>query len=116
MAVSYKTSNASPRVIVQANANTGDIVIAGNNTVSNVTSFDAEEVNGAAISQVSWGAPVDAYWAVYRGANLVGVYNGSGHINYSAYGMALNLDASANLSANLVGSANGTINIELKKS
>ena len=34
MAVSYKTSNASPRVIVQANANTGDIVIAGNNTVS----------------------------------------------------------------------------------
>ena len=116
MTVSYKTANASPRVIVQADANTGAIVIAGNNTTSNVTSFDEEVVNEATISQVVWGAPVDAYWAVYRGANLVGVYNGSGHLNYASAGMTLNLDSAADLTANLVGSTDGTIIIELKKS
>jgi len=116
MTVSYKTTNASPKIIIQADANTGSVVIAGNSTVSNVTSFDVEEVNGAAISQVLWGAPHDAYWTIHRGANLVGVYNGSGHINYSAQGMTINLDADADLSANLVGSTNGTIMIELKKS
>jgi hypothetical protein len=116
MAVSYKTSNASPKVVIHSDSNTGTVVVAGNSTTSNITSFAEEEVHSASISQVIWGTTSTEYWTLKRGANLVGIYSGTGHINYAAYGILLEVDSTADLSANLVGGVNGTIMIELKKS
>jgi hypothetical protein len=113
MTVTYsKTINGS-RVVIHANANTGTITIAGNSIQSNITSFGSEVVAGASISKITFGAPVDAYWTVKRGANLVGVYNGTGTADYS--GGSISIDTSATLSANLVNSTNGYIMIEMKK-
>lgn len=114
MTTTVKLSNASPRVVIHASSNTGALVVAGNSTVSNLTSYADEIVTGASISQVAWGTDAGS-WQVYRDAELVGVYNNSGHINYAAFGLSIDVTPSGNLTANLVGSSNGFITIEIKK-
>lgn len=106
-------SNGSNRAIVSLNAN-ASLTIAGNSAASNVATA-SENVQSAYISQVIYGAQTGGQWIISRGSNVVGVYVNSGVINYSAQGLPLNLYPGATLVANLVGTTNGSIIIELKK-
>lgn len=113
MTVSYKKTLNGTRVVIHANANTGSIVVPGNDTTSNLASFVGETVYSAGISKVIHGADGAGYWLLWRGANLVGSYSGSGVVPYD--GAMLTIDSTANITANLVGTANGYIILEVKK-
>jgi hypothetical protein len=103
-AVVHLTSNAT-------------ITVTGNSSVSNVAIGD-ETVIGAYISQIWYGSANGAtgYWEIKRGANTVGVFSGTGYMDFAGNGIALNNDSSATLVANLNSAAAGFIVIELTKS
>lgn len=104
-------------VVLHFTGNSGAIVIAGNNSVSNVAASNNETVNTATISQITWGTDGAAggHWEVKRGANTVLILDGSGHIDFSGSGMNLKLFANATLSCNLITSTAGFIMVELQK-
>lgn len=97
-------------------ASNGTIAIAGNSTVSNVAIGD-EVLAGASITQMWFGSPSGnaAYWVVKRGANTVFVGDSTAYLDFRGNGVGLSLDSAATLSANLVGAANATLIVELKK-
>lgn len=104
------------RATITADGTSGNVVVAGNNSVSFLTSNASEVVIGATINKVIYGAGGNgAYWTLTRGANVVGVYYGTGWIDYASLGQSCNLYSSANISLTLVGSANGFIIVETNK-
>lgn len=109
MAIVSNKKNGTVTVHAAANLT---LTIAGNSVVSNVATSD-EVLTGANIKQVWFGSP--GHWVVKRGANVVGVYNNSGHVNYAAFGSSINIDNTGTLVLELVGTANGYIMVELQK-
>ncbi len=103
-------------VVLHATSNT-TWVVAGNNSVSNLTADATEIVVGAGIAQIWFGSPSgnSAYWVVKRGANVVGVFDSTTYLDFAGSGCSLNKDRTANVVVELVGSANGFIMIELQK-
>jgi len=97
-------------------ASNGAITIAGNSSVSAIATSD-EDLAGAAITQMWFGSPSgnSAYWVVKRGANTVFVADSTAYLDFRGNGAGLSLDSSGTLSANLIGSGNGTLIVELKK-
>jgi len=95
------------------------VVVAGNNTVSNVTASASENIVSSHIRTVIYGAGSTGantgYWKLSRGTNVVGVFAGSGNVSYSGSGVNLNLDGAANLVANLVGGTEGSLLVVLRK-
>jgi hypothetical protein len=115
MAVNVISNRKNTSVVLHvASANSGNVVIAGNSTVSNVAISD-EILTGAYITQVVWGCDGTGHIQVLRGANLVAVYDSTGQHEYAGTGMPINMYPAANLSINLVGSSNSFIAIELQK-
>ena len=115
MAVNVISNRKNTSVVLHvASANSGNVVIAGNSTVSNVA-ISNEILTGAYITQVVWGCDGNGHIQVLRGANLVAVYDSTGQHEYAGTGMPINMYPAANLSINLVGSANSFIAIELQK-
>ena len=112
--VNILNTGGGKRSVVQANG-TNTIVVAGNNTVSNLTSNSTEVVISAAITKVVYTNDSASYWTLARGANNIGNYNGTGFIDYQALGLTLNSDAVANVVCTLAGGTNGTIIIEFTK-
>lgn len=114
MPVTAKHLNA----IISLTAN-ATVVIAGNNTVSNVTSNSSQIVASGTIRQIFHGASSnstsDGYWVVKRGSNTVAVLTETGHQNYAGMGLALSQDKAANVVCELVGTTNGYIIIEVSK-
>lgn len=103
--------------VLHFNANSGNIIVAGNNSVSNVAT-GSEVLTGASIRKITFGAAPSgtAYWTVARGANVVAVCDGTGILNFTGeFGAALNLFPAANLVCTLTGSTNGFIMVELAK-
>lgn len=102
--------------VLHFTANTSDIVITGNTSVSNIAKDD-ETVNGAYISQIICGSPSGdgAYWVVKRGANTVAVVDSTASIDFAGTGMPITRWPTANLSVTLVGSTDGFLMIELQK-
>ena len=104
------------RARISADGNTGTITVAGNNSTSNLTSNTSEVVVGATITKVIYGSGANSYWTLKRGSNTIGVYYGSGVIDYKAHGVHLALYANAAIAANIVGtSQDGFIIIEANK-
>jgi hypothetical protein len=95
---------------------TETVTVAGNNSVSNVAT-STETVNSATITQLFWGTDdvAGAHWQISRGANVVAILSQSGSKDFAGTGMSLRLDPTADLSATLVGSANGYVMIEMQK-
>ena len=92
------------------------VTVAGNNSVSNLTSNSSEVVLGATIKKVIYGAGANSYWTVKRGSNTVGVYWGTGVLDYQSHGITLNLYPGGSISANLVGTVqDGYLIIETVK-
>lgn len=92
------------------------IIIAGNNSVSNVAIGD-EILDGVTISQLWFGSPSGnaAYWTLKRGSNTVFVADSTAHIDFRKNGNVLTIDSDATLVANLVGTTVGTLIVEIKK-
>lgn len=90
----------------------GTVTIAGNSSVSAIATGD-EVITGATITQLWHGS--DAVWILKRGANTVGVFDSTAYIDFAGCGNALNLDTSANLTVELVGTSNGYLMVELQK-
>jgi hypothetical protein len=115
MAVNVISNRKNTSVVLHvASANSGNLVVAGNSSVSNLAISD-EVLTGAYITQVVWGCDGNGHIQVLRGANLVAVYDSTGQHEYAGTGMPINMYPSANLVINLVGSSNSFIAIELQK-
>ena len=108
-------------VIHVASANSGNIVVAGNSSTTNVNGTSTcvavgdEVLTGAYITQAVWGCDGNGHIQVLRGANVVAVYDSTGQHEYAGTGMPLNLYPAANVVVNLIGSANSFIIFELQK-
>lgn len=116
MAYTITSNKKNASIVIHASANSGNVIVVGNSTVSNIASGN-EIVTGAYISQIIAGSPSGnaAYWVIKRGANVVSVVDSSAMIDYAGSGMSLNVDAAANVVIELVGTTNGAIMIELQK-
>ena len=90
------------------------IVVAGNNSVSNVAS-PGETLTGAYITQAVWGCDPNGYIVIKRGSDIASVYDSTGQHEYAGCGMPVNVGQSANLSVEFVGSANCFITFEVQK-
>lgn len=98
------------------NAANATYTIAGASGVSDIATGD-EVLTGASIKQVWYGSPSGstAYWVVKRGANVVMVLEGTGYLDFAGAGSLLKKDSTGTLVLELVGSANGFIQMELQK-
>lgn len=115
MAVNIISNRKNTSVVLHvSSANSGNLVVAGNSSVSNLA-ISNEILTGAYITQVVWGCDGTGHIQVLRGANLVAVYDSTGQHEYAGTGMPINMYPAANLVINLVGSANSFIAIELQK-
>ncbi len=122
MAVSVISNRKNTSVVLHvSSANSGNIIVTGNSTTSNIGGTSAcvavsnEVLTGAYITQVVWGCDGTGHIQVLRGANLVAVYDSTGQHEYAGTGMPINMYPAANVVINLVGSANSFIAIELQK-
>lgn len=97
-------------------ASNGGIVIAGNTTTSNIATSD-EILAGASINMVWFGSPSGnaAYWTISRGSNNIMTLDSTAYIDFKGNGLTIKLDSAATLSANLVGTGNGSLYIQLGK-
>jgi len=114
--VTYGLPVGGLKATISADGNTGTITVAGNNSTSNLTSNSSEVVVGATITKVIYGSGANSYWTLKRGSNTVGVYYGTGVLDYKSHGIHLALYANAAIAANIVGtSQDGYIIIETNK-
>lgn len=88
-------------------------VIVGNNSVSNIATGD-EIIAGATISRITYGTDSAGTWKVLRGSNVVFVAGGGSADHEFPIG-GLTSDPTANIVVQLSGSANGFIQLEIKK-
>lgn len=100
--------------VVHAVAN-ATLNVAGSNTSESDIYLEGEnEILGATISKLFWGAANGEHWEVDRGGNTVLVLPESGAMDFAGEGMAITKDDEANLGLTLSG-GDGFIMLELKK-
>lgn len=91
------------------------VIIAGNNSVSNVAISD-ETLTGAYVTQVFYGCDGSGSIQLKRGSDTIAVYDSTGYIDYAGAGMALTAgNTAANIAVSFVGSANAYLLIEIQK-
>jgi hypothetical protein len=103
-------------VSIHANSNTGNIIVQGNNIVSNVA-IGNENVQSLVINQLWAGSPSGnaAYWEIKRGANVVLVIDSTCYLDFTGNGRQIKVDATANVTANLIGATAGFLVVEFQK-
>ena len=113
--------NTRQNVLILAVENSGDIIIAGNNSVSNVNlsdaAFDNEEIVGAHIKSIWSSADSGAAtggWDILRAANTVWQTDSTTFLDFAGSGCPITLDSSANLVLTRTGT-HGSCLIELQK-
>lgn len=105
--------------VVHLNAN-ATITVTGNSSVSNIawgsgnTQIE-ETLTGASIVQVFWGAADGGYWNVKRNTTLVLTLPDTGTMDFAGSGCSLVANSAETVVAELVGTANGFLMIELQK-
>lgn len=108
-------------VIHVSSANSGNIVVAGNSTTTNVNgtatcvAIGDEVLTGAYITQAVWGCDPNGYIVMRRGATPVAFYDSTGQHEYAGCGMPINVEESANINIDFVGSSNCFIMFEVQK-
>ena len=96
---------------------TETVIIAGNNSVSNIALTGVtDDIVGASIKQVWFGSISggSGFWEITRGANVVLMADSTAWFDFAGNGRGLGLDSAANVTMTRTG-ANGTMMIELKK-
>jgi hypothetical protein len=91
----------------------GTTTIAGNSSVSNVISTGESLVIGATVRKAMFSS--NGAWTIYRGANAIAVLHGTGVADWAGMGLALEMDKTGTLVANLTASSTGYIVIEVAK-
>lgn len=109
--ISNKPRTSAVFHVAEANAT---IVVAGNNSVSNVASA-GEVLTGAYITQAVWGCDGTGYIVIKRGTTPVAVYDSTGQQEYAGTGMPITVGQSANLTVEFVGSSNCYVMFEVQK-
>lgn len=109
--ISNKPRTSAVFHVAGANAT---LVVAGNNSVSNVASA-GEELTGAYITQAVWGCDGSGYIVIKRGTAVAAVYDSTGQQEYAGTGMPINVGQSANLTVEFVGSSNCYVMFEVQK-
>ena len=121
MAVTISNRKNTSFVIHVSAANSGNVVVSGNSTTTNVAGTSTciaqgnEVMTGAYITQAVWGSDGIGSIQVLRGSTLVAVYDSTGQKDYAGCGIPLNVNPAANLVVNFVGSANAYCMLELQK-
>ena len=105
--------NTSAVILITANSS---VTIAGNSSTSDIATGD-EVLTGASICQIFCGSSSGngAYWSIKRGANTVAVLDSTGYYDYAGSGMAITVDSTAPLVANLHNGTEGYLLIEVQK-
>lgn len=118
--VMLHTVIANTLVVCSNTADSGNLVyseIAAEGEYANI-------IKGCVITKVAWGGPSTAYWTVKRQDHfdensnaIVGVFSGSGAINYGAQGMIQDDTTTYDLifTPNGTGAANSYLMLEVKK-
>lgn len=110
MAFRVVQSKQGRNVIIFANANS---TIAPNDSSLSV---NGEVIQGLTIRSIQYGTDANGSWTLARGANLVfGFGRLSGFQDFAGTGMPFTLDAGANVTVTLFGSANGGIMLDCAK-
>jgi hypothetical protein len=121
MAVTVSNRKNTSFVLHVSAANSGNVVVSGNSTTTNVAGTSTciatgdEVISGAYITQVVWGTDGAGSIQVLRGSTLVAVYDSTGQKDYAGCGIPLNVNPTANLVVNFVGSSNAYCILELQK-
>ena len=121
MAVTISNRKNTSFVIHVSAANSGNVVVSGNSTTTNVAGTSTciatgnEVMSGAYITQAVWGSDGVGSIQVLRGSTLVAVYDSTGQKDYAGCGIPLNVNPAANLVVNFVGSSNAYCILELQK-
>ena len=121
MAVSISSRKNTSFVVHVSAANSGNIILSGNSTTTNVNGTSTcvaigdEILSGAYITQAFWGCDGTGHIQVLRGSTLVATYDSTGQKDYAGCGMALTVGQTANLTVEFVGTANGYVLLEVQK-
>jgi len=121
MAVTVSNRKNTSFVLHVSAANSGNVVVSGNSTTTNVAGTSTciatgdEVISGAYITQVVWGSDGAGSIQVLRGSTLVAVYDSTGQKDYAGCGIPLNVNPTANLVVNFIGSSNAYCILELQK-
>lgn len=121
MAVTVSNRKNTSFVLHVSAANSGNVVVSGNSTTTNVAGTSTciatgdEVISGAYITQAVWGSDGAGSIQVLRGSTLVAVYDSTGQKDYAGCGIPLNVNPTANLVVNFVGSSNAYCILELQK-
>lgn len=110
MPIVYAKPGGKTLVRLIANAT---LVIAGNNTVSNVSTSVAEIVESATITKVFWSG--NGQFTITRGANTQLTLHGNGWWDLYQHGIVLSEDPTANVVVTNSSGSTGSILIELSK-
>lgn len=117
MAIRY-LNNKRHTVDILITSNSGNIVIAGNNTVSNIA-LPGQVLVGASIRQFFASSPSgnSAYWEIKRDVNVVCTPDSTTFFDFAGVGMGMNIDSTANLVCDLFRAADdeGSLWIQLHK-
>ena len=114
MAVNIISNKARTSIVLHVASANASLVIPGNSAVSNIAS-PGETLTGAYITQVAWGCDPEGYIVIKRGTTPVAFYDSTGQHEYAGTGMPINVNATANLSVEFVGSSNCFVLFELQK-
>lgn len=112
MTVTVTSNKPGTSATVHLNA-AGSIVVAGNSSVSSIAT-GGEVLTGAAVTQLFWGCDAGSI-RLSRNGSVIGVYTGTGHADYAAAGLSINVAQTSNVDVTFVGTANGYVLVELQK-
>lgn len=114
MAHTILSNKKNTSAVIHFATSNSSLVIAGNNSVSNVAISD-ETLTGAYITQAVWGCDGVGHIQIFRGATLVIVLDSTGQQEYAGCGMPISVGQTANLDVKFVGSANSYVMLEIQK-
>jgi len=115
MAHTILSNKKNTSAVIHFVSSNSSLVVAGNSSQSNIA-ISNETLTGCAITQAIWGCDGVGHIQVYRGANLVAVFDSTAQVDYAGTGMSLTAYPTATLDVKFVGSANSYIILEVQKS
>lgn len=112
MALRIVSNKKNQSAVLHFTTNT-TVTVAGNSSVSDLATGD-EILTGVSIVQAYWGTDGSGHMHIKRGSNTVASFDSTGYKDYAGCGMALTLDAAANIEVVVAGS-NNYLMIEVQK-
>lgn len=114
MAYTITSNRKNTSAVIHVTSANISLTVAGNSITSNVA-IDNEILTGAYITQAVWGCDGNGHIQVFRGANLVAVYDSTGQHDYAGCGIPITVYPTASLDIKFVGSANSFVVMEIQK-